>query len=44
MVVEVSGNVYNETLFSKGGRGYFYPKMTSLIGICIPKTCSYEDV
>jgi hypothetical protein len=24
MIVEMSGDVYNETLFSKGGKGYFY--------------------
>lgn len=42
MIVEISGDVYNETLFSKGGKGYFYQKMTSLIGLCIPDQCKME--
>jgi hypothetical protein len=44
MIVEISGDVYNETLFSKGGKGYFYQKMTSLIGLCIPDQCKMEQV
>ena len=44
MIVELSGDVYNETLFSNGGKGYFYPKMTSFIGLCIPKLCKMEEL
>ena len=43
MLIEISGHVYNDTLFSKGGKGYFYPNMTSLIGVCIPKTCKVNE-
>ena len=44
MLVELKGDVYNETLFTKGGRGYFYPKTTSFIGICIPKLCEIQEI
>ena len=44
MIVELSGDVYNETLFSNGGKGYFYQKMTSLIGLCVPKYCKMNEL
>ena len=44
MLIEISGHVYNNTLFSKGGKGYFYPNMTSLIGVCIPTTCTVGEI
>ena len=44
LLIEISGDVYNETLFSRGGKGYFYQRMTSLIGICVPKLCTLDEM
>ena len=44
LLIETTGDVFNETLFSKGGKGYFYQKMTSLMGICIPQQCNLDEV
>ena len=40
MLIEISGEVYDESLFHKGGKSYFYQQMTSLIGLCIPPNCN----
>ena len=44
LLVQISGDVYNTEMFSKGGKGYFFPKMTSLMGICVPKLCTLEEL
>lgn len=44
LLVQMSGDVYNPSIFPKGGKGYYFPKMTSLIGICVPKLCNLEEL
>ena len=44
MIIQISGNVWNEKYFSKGGKGFFYPLMTSFIGICIPQNCHVDEL
>jgi len=44
LLVQISGDVFYPELFAKGGKGYFFPKMTSLMGICVPKLCTLEEL
>jgi hypothetical protein len=44
LLVQMSGDVFSETYFSKGGKGYFFPKMTSLIGLCVPQLCQLDEL
>ena len=44
LLVQLSGEVYNSQLFSKGGKGFFFPQMTSLVGVCVPKFCALEEL
>lgn len=44
LLVQMSGDVYSEDYFSKGGKGYYFSKMTSLIGLCVPKLCKLEEL
>lgn len=38
-LVSVQGQVREPKLFSRGGKGYYFHNMTSLIGFCLPNEC-----
>lgn len=44
MRVTISGEVADEDLFFNGGYGYYLPKTTSIMGVCLPKSCDESTV